>query len=96
MKTTIFIDGTWLYYSLYTAQSYLSDGWHRTHDLDYDLLPSLITAAVESEAGRRLDVTSTLVFTSQSPNTPKQSPRHKMLSELAASRQFKLHEVRRG
>jgi hypothetical protein len=55
LKVSVFIDGTWLYYSCYgrghqsTIQRLLGDSWMTTHEIDWSVIPNIIVDGVRAQ-----------------------------------------------
>ena len=93
-KAMIFIDGTWLYYSLVQGRDYgcpvrknFGENWHHDYKVDFRKLPSLIANAIESQLvrdGRHkkfVDIARTHMYTSSKADTRADSLRNKMISD---------------
>lgn len=90
----VFIDGSWLYYSLHgrrpncpvTAQ--YGEGWQFAYGIDFDRLPLLISRYIEGELLKRfqtqrfIEVVRTVVFSSARADTHPSSTRLKMFREM--------------
>ena len=95
LRVMVFIDGTWLYYSLFErgdicpiAKRYGS-GWYRQYRIDWEALPRIICQALQdpwSSGGqqRSVEITRMSVFTSYKAGTPETSLRYRLFQELRA------------
>ena len=96
LKAMLFIDGTWLYYSIYTReedrcpirQKY-GKGWFSRYDFDWLNLPKVICQALYDpgwsswkDKKRPLEIVRACVFTSCKADTSTSSLRYQMLKEL--------------
>lgn len=87
IKTMIFIDGSWLYYSFHGRRSncpvtaQYGAGWEYGHSLDFDRLPQLVSQYISAELLKRfgtqrfVEVVRTVVFTSARADTHPESTR---------------------
>jgi uncharacterized LabA/DUF88 family protein len=102
IRTMVFIDGTWLYYSFHgrrpncpVTKTY-GDGWEYAHSIDYDRLPQLISQHLHQEilqrfhAQRFVEVVRTVVFSSMRADTMAQSPRMRMFKGMQEAN-FEVH-----
>lgn len=104
LKTMIFVDGTWLFYSLILGRencpvkTKYGPKWHQTHKVNWLKLPQILTRdlnrQLESQLGysRLVETVRTVVFTSTRPDTPEEGIRAKMLAGFQASN-FELHRL---
>ena len=101
-KVMVFIDGSWLYYSLHgrrpscpILKSY-GAGWQYSHNVAYDRLPHLISHQIHQQllqkhqSRRFVEVVKTIVFTSARADTNKMSTRLKMFREMERAN-FEVH-----
>jgi hypothetical protein len=104
MKVMVFIDGTWLFYSLILGrngtcpvQNKLGLDWLKTHRVDYLKMQQLIGSNVQSQVftqnniDRMVDVVRSVVFTSTRLDTPIDGPRANMITDLYSSN-FEVHK----
>ena len=94
LRTMVFIDGSWLYYSFHGRRSNCpvtrayGEGWEYEYSIDYDRLPQLISQQLHRElldrfASRRfVEVVRTVVFSSMRADTDRFSPRVKMFEDM--------------
>uniref|UniRef100_A0A7S1BIU1 SAP domain-containing protein n=1 Tax=Corethron hystrix TaxID=216773 RepID=A0A7S1BIU1_9STRA len=97
LKAMLFIDGTWLYYSLYRRepdrcpiiQAY-GLGWKHTHNFDWAALPRVIAQELERQmrelnwsTARPIEMVRAVVFTSYKATTDRLSRRITMFQEMA-------------
>lgn len=94
----VFMDGTWLYYSLVQGRTERScpvarkfgSRWHETHKIDWSKLPSIIAGNIRQQLDRQnvlpssmnVDVVRSSVFTSLRADTAVGSLRDVMLSNF--------------
>ncbi|KAL7541340.1 hypothetical protein ACHAXR_011966 [Thalassiosira sp. AJA248-18] len=99
LKAMLFIDGTWLYYSLNSRKSHrdaiipkFGVGWQNNHKVDWLALPRLICAEIEKQrhsktsftgSDRPLEIARVMVFTSAKKDTDPNSIRMRMFREMA-------------
>jgi len=99
LKAMLFIDGTWLYYSLNTRDSgrdpvlrKFGRGWQNYYKVDWRVLPKLICHQIEKQrnskitfAGseRPIEVARAMVFTSAKKDTDPNSIRMRMFREMS-------------
>mmetsp|Transcript_4339 Transcript_4339/g.11912 ORF Transcript_4339/g.11912 Transcript_4339/m.11912 type:complete len:739 (-) Transcript_4339:884-3100(-) len=94
VKAMLFVDGTWLYYSLYEReegrcpirQKY-GIGWHKRYRVDWSKLPRAICRALNdrgwsSSEGRPIEIVRANVFTSYKKDTLSTSLRYQMFEEM--------------
>lgn len=93
LKAMLFIDGTWLYYSIYERGprecpiiAKYGRGWQRHYAIDWTLLPTIInkhlTLAVRRFSERPLEIVRSSVFTSYKANTSPSTYRYKLFEDL--------------
>lgn len=96
--TTVFLDGTWLYYSLVQGRSEkncpierkFGSKWSKTHRVEWSKLPQLLAANLRNQLDNQkilsppgvIDITRTSVFTSLRADTETGSARETMLSNF--------------
>ena len=102
VKTMVFIDGSWLYYSLHGRRPNcpvtrtLGAGWEYSHTVDYERLPQLISRHIHEELLRRhgtqrfVEVVRTVVFASAKADTHRDSHRLRMFRAMTAAG-FEVH-----
>ncbi|KOO22140.1 conserved unknown protein [Chrysochromulina tobinii] len=90
----IFIDGSWLYYSLHgrrpncpVTRKY-GEGWEYSHSIDFDRLPQLIAQRLHKEMLERfktqrfVEVVRSVAFASMRADTDVQSPRKRLFKGM--------------
>lgn len=98
LRVMVFIDGTWLYYSIHERQANicpiiakLGRGWQKNYNFNWNELPRIICDVLqeqESKSGwlnsdsRPVEISRVNVFTSVKKNTPKHSTRLRMFDEM--------------
>eukprot|EP00546_Thalassionema_frauenfeldii_P000696 CAMPEP_0178938608 /NCGR_PEP_ID=MMETSP0786-20121207/26426_1 /TAXON_ID=186022 /ORGANISM="Thalassionema frauenfeldii, Strain CCMP 1798" /LENGTH=625 /DNA_ID=CAMNT_0020617347 /DNA_START=225 /DNA_END=2102 /DNA_ORIENTATION=- len=98
LRVMVFIDGTWLYYSIHERQAHicpiiakLGRGWQKNYNFNWNELPRIICDVLqeqESKNGwlnsdsRPVEISRVNVFTSVKKNTPKHSTRLRMFDEM--------------
>lgn len=91
-KAMLFIDGTWLYYSLHERaphecpfiQKY-GPGWQHRYDLNWTALPGIICDAVEDAEhyfNRKVEIVRASVYTSYKADTNKKSFRYQLFEDM--------------
>ena len=102
IKTMIFIDGTWLYYTMIEGrgncpiQKKYGAHWKRSYTIDYLKLTQLIASNLreqiysQSQTLRAVDVVRTYVFTSTRQDTEIDSYRQRMIMDMYSSN-FEVH-----
>ena len=101
-KVMVFIDGTWLFYSLFgrghrnPIASKFGPNWQETHTVDFSKLPQIISDHISSElirmqprAERAVEVVRVLVFSSFREESAA-SPRRRMFRAMQALN-FEVH-----
>ena len=96
VKVMVFIDGTWLYYSIHgrrpgcpVTKKY-GVGWELSHSVAFDRLAYLISHHLHTQllerhrTNRFVEVSRTLVFTSARKDTNPMSQRLRMFREMEA------------
>jgi len=99
LKAMLFIDGTWLYYSINTRNpkrdpiiSKFGLGWQNNYKVDWLALPRLICTQIENQkdsktsftgSDRPLEIARVMVFTSAKKQTDPNSLRMRMFREMA-------------
>eukprot|EP00579_Thalassiosira_antarctica_P018449 CAMPEP_0201936492 /NCGR_PEP_ID=MMETSP0903-20130614/37617_1 /ASSEMBLY_ACC=CAM_ASM_000552 /TAXON_ID=420261 /ORGANISM="Thalassiosira antarctica, Strain CCMP982" /LENGTH=806 /DNA_ID=CAMNT_0048477197 /DNA_START=281 /DNA_END=2701 /DNA_ORIENTATION=+ len=99
LKAMLFIDGTWLYYSLNSRNPSrdaiipkFGKGWQNNYKVDWLALPRLICAQIEKQrnsktsfsgSDRPLEISRAMVFTSAKKETDPNSIRMRMFREMA-------------
>lgn len=99
LKAMLFIDGTWLYYSLNTRNPMrdavipkFGMGWQNNYKVDWQALPRLICTQIEKQrnsttsfsgSDRPLEISRVMVFTSAKKETDPNSIRMRMFREMA-------------
>jgi NYN domain/SAP domain len=96
LKAMLFIDGTWLYYSIHERRDHLCPiikkygrGWQRQYYFDWKALPRIIcTALLEDDVGwavqsRPVEIARVSVFTSYKKDTSPASYRFQMYQEMS-------------
>ncbi|KAL3806630.1 hypothetical protein ACHAXA_009985 [Cyclostephanos tholiformis] len=99
LKAMLFIDGTWLYYSLNTRNpkrdviiAKFGMGWQNNYKVDWQALPRCICAQIErqrnsktsfSGSDRPLEISRVMVFTSAKKETDPNSIRMRMFRDMA-------------
>ena len=94
LRTMIFIDGSWLYYSLHgrrpncpVTRKY-GEGWEYSHSIDFDRLPQLIAQRLHKEMLERfktqrfVEVVRSVAFASMRADTDVQSPRKRLFKGM--------------
>eukprot|EP00966_Prymnesium_polylepis_P261136 6031926-Prymnesium_polylepis.1 len=102
VRTMVFIDGTWLYYSLYgrrqdcaVAKRFGPD-WAYSHRVAFEQLPAMIAQSLhqqlldKSQAQRFVEVVRTVVFTSARADTHERSHRMRMFQQMERAN-FEVH-----
>jgi len=101
-RVMIFIDGSWLYYSIYGRRPecpltrQYGEGWTVSHTVAFDRLPHLISQHLHKQllkqhgSQRFVEVARTIVFTSARADTHKLSRRMQMFQQMAQSN-FEVH-----
>ena len=105
LKCMVFMDGTWLFYSLILGrygscpvQRRWGQGWYRTHRIDWSRLQQLIARNIHSQilaqsySDRAVEVVRTIVFTSTRTDTPADGRRANMINEFNAAN-FEVHRL---
>eukprot|EP00522_Entomoneis_paludosa_P008017 CAMPEP_0172450634 /NCGR_PEP_ID=MMETSP1065-20121228/8898_1 /TAXON_ID=265537 /ORGANISM="Amphiprora paludosa, Strain CCMP125" /LENGTH=739 /DNA_ID=CAMNT_0013202431 /DNA_START=169 /DNA_END=2388 /DNA_ORIENTATION=+ len=94
LKAMLFVDGTWLYYSLFgredrcPIQKKFGLGWPQRYDVDYSVLPKVICKNLNDlgwssmDTSRPIDIVRASVFTSYKADTPSTSLRYRMFEEM--------------
>ena len=97
LKAMLFIDGTWLYYSL--SERHEADliekfgpRWQFTNEIDWSVLPKLVCRALTQSwtSSRPVEVVRVLVFSSYKADTPRASFRYQMFEQMKAAN-FDVH-----
>eukprot|EP00986_Skeletonema_menzelii_P010402 scaffold5067_cov161-Skeletonema_menzelii.AAC.14 len=99
LKANLFIDGTWLYYSLNTRNpdrcpiiKKFGKGWQNNYKVDWLALPKLICAQMEKQrysktsftkSDRPIEIARIMVFTSAKRETDPNSLRMRMFRDMA-------------
>lgn len=94
----VFMDGTWLYYSMVQGRSErncpierkFGTKWSKTHRVDWNKLPQIIASNLREQLGNQkiltppgvIDITRTSVFTSLRADTEQGSARDTMLGNF--------------
>lgn len=94
LKAMLFIDGTWLYYSIYErpqrdcplVQKY-GRGWQLRYTIDWTKLPSILSRQLVGLVGttRPIEIVRASVYTSYKADTSPQSYRYKLFESLRAA-----------
>ena len=105
LKVMVFMDGTWLFYSLILGrygscpvQRRWGQSWYRTHRIDWSRLQQLIARNIHSQilaqsySDRAVEVVRTIVFTSTRTDTPLDGRRANMINEFNAAN-FEVHRL---
>lgn len=105
MKVIVFIDGTWLLYSLILGrhnhcpvQKKFGPKWQKTHRVDYLKMMQIIATNINSQVltqsnqDRLIDVVKTIVFTSTRLDTPIDSLRANMITDFNNAN-FEVHRL---
>lgn len=92
LKAMLFIDGTWLYYSIHERGhdcpliAQFGRGWQRRYAIDWKILPGIVNRhlmkAVRRFSERPLEIVRSSVFTSYKANTSPNSYRYKLFEDL--------------
>ena len=88
LKCMIFIDGTWLYYSLIAGRTEcpvkekFGNNWFNNHYVDWDQLPKLIATSLTKSLNRPIDISRSMFFTSVRDDTLSETKRSIMISEI--------------
>ena len=94
VKVMVFIDGTWLYYSIHGRRlgcpvtEMYGKGWELSHGFAFDRLPYLISHHLHTQllqrhnAYRFVEVARTMVFTSARADTHRMSNRLRMFRDM--------------
>ena len=102
VRTMIFIDGTWLYYSIYGQRSgcpikrRFGPDWQYSHRVAFEQLPAMIAKSLHqqlldnSQSQRFVEVVRTVVFTSARADTHARSHRMRMFQQMEAAN-FEVH-----
>ncbi|KAL7539627.1 hypothetical protein ACHAWF_006462 [Thalassiosira exigua] len=99
LKAMLFIDGTWLYYSLNTRGNNrdviipkFGRGWQNNFKVDWQALPRIICSEIEKQrnskasftgSNRPLEIARAMVFTSAKKDTDPNSIRMRMFRDMA-------------
>ena len=99
LKAMLFIDGTWLYYSLYGREPKLcpirkkyGHDWAKKHDVNWDALPRIICEALDDigwsslPQTRYAEIVRVMVFTSYKADTLTSSLRYQLFEEMKAAK----------
>jgi uncharacterized LabA/DUF88 family protein len=105
LRAMIFVDGTWLYYSLVMGRDNscpmrdkLGDRWMLDYKLDWLKIPQLIAKNLMAQLNfiqnlnRNVDIVKTVVFTSTRADTALESRRARMLSDFHRAN-FEVHRL---
>ncbi len=102
VRVMVFIDGSWLYYSLHggrrecPVEAAYGTGWQYTHSVAFERLPYLISQQIHKQlleqqhVQRLVEVTRSVVFTSARAGTPRQSTRMRMFKKMEEAN-FEVH-----
>jgi uncharacterized LabA/DUF88 family protein len=102
LKLMVFIDGTWLYYTMVEGrescpiQRRYGRDWKKSHRIDYRALTQLLASNIreqlytQSGSDRVIDLVRTSVFTSTRDDTETDSLRLKMIQDFYSSN-FEVH-----
>ena len=100
LRVMVFIDGTWLYYSLFERESRcpinkkFGYGWPRSHSFDWTALPRILCQALQDPAGgtwtterqgRPVEIARMSVFTSYKADTLETSNRYQLFQDMRAA-----------
>ena len=95
LKVMLFIDGTWLYYSIHERGEQdcpiirrYGKLWQNRYSIDWSALPQILCESLEDPlmvAGRPAEIVRASVFTSYKADTSPNSWRYKMFQELKAA-----------
>ena len=99
LKAMLFIDGTWLYYSLNTREksrdpiiTKYGPGWQNNSKVNWLALPRLICSQIEEQrnsethfsgSDRPLDIARVMVYTSAKKDTDPNSRRMRMFRDMS-------------
>jgi len=90
----LFIDGTWLYYSIYRRSrdgnhphrcpiaNRFGPGWAFSHRVRWEEIPRIVEREIAKETGRSVEVVRSNVFTSMKKETEVNSARHRMFDDM--------------
>lgn len=89
-RVMIFIDGTWLYYSLYERANRgcpivakFGADWHLRYSIDWNKFTEAVASSLpDTMSGRPFEVMRSSVFTSYRPDTRHDSLRYKMFEDM--------------
>jgi hypothetical protein len=93
LRTMLFIDGTWTYYSLFERNPSVCPiiqkyglGWMEYYTFDWEALPRIICRSLQESGrsinGRPMEVTRASVFTSYKADTLTSSLRYKLFQDM--------------
>eukprot|EP00977_Amphora_coffeiformis_P002452 scaffold456_cov171-Amphora_coffeaeformis.AAC.19 len=100
LRVMVFIDGTWLYYSLFERESRcpinqkFGYGWARRYRFDWAALPRILCQALQDpdgggwtteEEARPVEIARMSVFTSFKADTPETSNRYQLFQDMRAA-----------
>ena len=105
LKVMIFMDATWVYYSLIVGrdgscpvQNRFGTFWYQTHRIDWSKLRQLIARNIHSQilaqsySDRAVEVVRTAVFTSLRADTPADGRRATMINEFHSAN-YEVHRL---
>jgi hypothetical protein len=102
VRTMVFIDGSWLYYSLHGRRAHcpvqraFGNGWEFSHSVAYERLPQLISRYIHKDllhrhqSQRFVEVVRTVVFSSARADTHQKSARMRMFKAMEEAN-FEVH-----
>jgi len=105
LKAVIFVDGTWLYYSLFERKfssltERFGESWFRTFGIDWQKLPLIVSRCLQDQlaeyqpegiTARQVEVVRSIVYTSCRKETPRLSPRRTLFEDMALNPNFEVH-----
>jgi hypothetical protein len=100
LRIMLFIDGTWLYYSIFERPAHLCPivakygrGWQQSYNFQWGELPRIVCEALQEQERstgwggmvRSMEISRATVFTSVKKNTNVKSDRIQMFEDMKAA-----------
>jgi uncharacterized LabA/DUF88 family protein len=92
LKAMLFIDGTWLYYSVHERDEQqcpivrkYGRGWQTRYQLDWAALPRVISERLQLQETRQVEIARSSVYTSCKKDTSRRSNRIKMFEDMQSA-----------